>query len=195
MRALTKSCEWMFTAVGILLASSFGILVFFSAADPVYFATHSYALRILGAIIPTAFMSILLVSHIINATQIDNCLCRLLGYTSVLFLCIMLTNYIIGGAAFNRYIQDIVKETESSHGFKLVNKTEVVKNPFYWGWTMPSESILAQIREGKKEINCILTLEKSGQWEPYDSFDVMSYPNLEQFNIKYNHEALTLYYP
>lgn len=98
---------------------------------------------------------------------------------------------LVSTTGYKNYLVSLKQITSHQEGFIECSEYEVDTTGYMTTWTMPQESILAQVVNNKSYvylyISSVIVQPKDWiTWEPFDSYDIDMYPNLSEYNIFYN---------
>jgi hypothetical protein len=91
----------------------------------------------------------------------------------------------ITSTQYGQYLNTIYHETHLKEDLQMSSTTVSAKSNYYWGWTIPLESIYANVLNHNYDITSII-IPDSVSWEPFNSQDINSYPDLSRYGVQYN---------
>ena len=163
----------------------FAYLMFFNTD---YIATESYNSRITNLAFPLALSLVVLFIYI---KKIDFSLSRLTCVLGILLISNLWFNF-KSAYDYNQHLQKTYEITSMNEGIIPANKVDLSNiKKYYWPWTMMFESVNAQMVNGVYNIKCIIIHDEwYNSWEPFDTKDILSYPDLTYYNVTYLNDTL-----
>ncbi len=149
----------------------------------------SYITRCMNLISPVAFALFILVIYVFQLKMKDG----IYKWGAVMMLTATLVFSCMFTTGYGRYLDELFYVTNSNEGIVDGNRTYVTNDDYCFGWNIPLESIYTQAFHGKKNIDSVIVQSKEWiNWEPFDSYNIDTYPDFSRYSVWYNKEKLSV---
>jgi len=149
-------------------------------------AKNSYFNRTFNIMIVFAFSCILFIMIVAKVKYPSSIFKYITSFMIITAVCISTVPRI----NYANYLQQVNTISQSKQGFISLEDTDLMDNPknFNWSWTTPSESLIAQGIYGESKHISGIVVQPAHRigWEPFDSYDIHSYPDLSDYGISYD---------
>jgi hypothetical protein len=143
-------------------------------------AKFSYEARLLNIGVPFGVLMALMV-HRRRQFSVN-----LLGIASYVFL-VMWTGawQMTTSFEWHQYAKELDRTAQEQTGMTVsLESTSFAKNPFNWGWTLPSQSIILQTLKGHS-VRALVVDDPHPVYQPFDPAIRAQWPDLSAYGVKY----------
>lgn len=155
---------------------------------PTWIAKASYSARNMNLIIPFAFAVFIIFLNVLNI-EIPQGVFKQAAIIMIIATAAYTYLYTTG---YGNYFNTLNLETQSKKGLIISNMTTATNSDYCFGWPVPLESVFSQAINGVTIIDSVIVQDKRWiSWEPFDSYDIATYPDLSLYNLSYDETAFS----